>query len=235
MKKRTAKKKRITKFTLRVYSHTQDITPEGGLSLQEISEIVGALSKAIELGDIKCTVNNVHNEALNIVIATKDERGYANYLDLWKNIKKSNGQLLLRESQSEFGSIVSKFTKKGVCFAGLDEKEKVIAKIEKVVTENLPKFFYEIDDVYGRIIEVGSKNEANPHIRVRLLNGDTLLIHTTNEQDQSLARYYKKIDNIYFSVKYKINFTDHSIIECSLDDYSIPENYKLHEVVNGNK
>jgi hypothetical protein len=96
----------------------------------------------------------------------------------------------------------------------------------------IPKHFYELDDVYGRIIEVGGKNEDKPHIRVRKLNGESQLIYTTPEQDESIAKFYKKVDNIYFSVRFKINFLDHSIIECELDDYSIPNNAKLHESIN---
>lgn len=222
-----------TKFTLRLYGiKYKDITPNGGLSLSDISEIVGALSDAIELGDIKCTINEIHNEAYNIVIATDDERGYNNYVDLWKNIDRSNGHLLLRESQAPFGNVISKFTKKGVGFAGLDDKENLIAKIEKVITEGLPKYFYEIDDVYGRIIEIGGKNENKTHIRVKQLNGETILIYTTPEQDESIYKFYKKVDNIYFSVRFKINFLDHTIIESELDGYSIPNNYKLHESAN---
>jgi hypothetical protein len=222
----------IIKFTLRIYSLKKDITPDGGISLGEFSEIVGALSKAIELGDIKCTINEVHNEAYNLVVATEDDRAYGNYVDLWKNIEKSNGHLLLRESQSEFGNVVSKFTKRDIFFAGLDKDEKLLGKVEKVITEGIPKHFFEVDDVYGRIIEVGGRNEEKPHIRVKKLDGETLLIHTTAEQDAALAKYYKKVDNIYFSVRYKINFLDHSIISCSLDDYSIPGNYRLHEAVD---
>lgn len=221
-----------TKFTLRLYSQKKEINPNGGVSLSDMAEIVGALSKAIELGDIKCTVSQIHNEAYNIVISTDDERGYSNYLDLWQNIKDSNGQLKLRESQSEFGKVLSKYTKNGICFAGLDKKEKLIFKIEKVIQEGLPKYFFEVDDLYGRIIEVGGKNEDKPHIRVRPLNGDTILIHTTAEQDLKLSKFYKQVDNIYFSVKYKINFTDHSVIECSLEDYAIPSNSRLHEAIN---
>ena len=223
---------KTTKFTLRLYSLKKEINPNGGISLNDMSEIVGALSKAIELGDIKCTVNQIHNEAYNIVISTEDERGYSNYLDLWQNIKNSNNQLRLRESQSDFGKILSKYTKSGICFAGLDKKEKLIHKIEKVIQEGLPKYFYEVDDLYGRIIEVGGKNEEKPHIRVRPLNGDPILIHTTAEQDLNLSKYYKQVDNVYFSVKYKINYVDHSIIDCSLENYAIPSNLKLHEAIN---
>ena len=130
------------KFVLKLYKKDGTLSPENGLSLADLSEIFKALSKAIELEDIKCTINDVENKSQDLMFITDDERGYHNYTNLWENIKKSNGKLNLRESQQDFGRVLYKQTRKGICFAGIDNERKEIAKVEHIIEEGLPKHYF---------------------------------------------------------------------------------------------
>jgi len=220
------------KFTLSLYNKTNSINPVSGMRLSELSEIIKAVSKAVELEDIKCTLHDVVNRSQSLVFITSDKRGHDNYIDLWDRIKKSNGRITtLSDTQKDFGEVVTKYTKQGIYLKGLDTKDKEIAKIEKYFKESLPRYYFEVDEISGRIIEIGGRNEDRPHIIVNDTYDNQRTIRINEKQDLELYKYYKKNRNISFIVEFKYDFSNGKIISAKLKNYYTPGGYDYYSAV----
>ena len=220
------------KFTLRLYNKANSINPINGMTLSELSEIIKAVSKAVELEDIKCTLNKVENKSQSLVFITNDKRGHDNYTNLWERIEQSNGRLgTLSDSQKDFGNVVVRYSKQGVCFAGLDNENKELSKVEKYLKESLPKYYIEEDEISGRIIEIGGRNEERPHIIVRDTYDNYRTISISEKQDSELYKYYKKHRNLSFIVDFKYDFSNHSILSAKLKSFYIPGDYDFFSAI----
>jgi len=217
------------KFKLSLYNKQNTINPISGLSLSDLSEIIKAVSTAVELEDIHCTLNSIENSSQTMIFVTQDRRGHDNFTNLMERVRTSEGKLSsLSPSQQDFGRILVKYTKKGVCFAGFNNQDVELLRIERYLKELLPKYYFEIDEINGKIIEIGGRNEDKPHILVKDSYDNLNLIYISEKQDGQLSKYYKRLENMSFIVKFKYDFSTRSILDAELKSFYVPGNYDFY-------
>ena len=218
-------------FALNINNKNRDLSPENGLDIAELGQLIQRLKAAIDAGDgSKAVLYGVSNHGYTPNIITSSEQTYSNFANVHINIyEKGLGDL--NTPEAKYAKKLKQILGEDGYVEALDKDNQPICKIYSSDIEKVVPFYYAITNQSGIISEIGAVNlEERSHI---YLHGGDYRIYISAEQDSQLKHYYRDASTVIdFKLKQKRSISTGSIISATLISYKVKSLSRLYDALN---
>jgi hypothetical protein len=211
-------------FTIRFDNEDHSLSAINGLPINQLGEMLILLGKAVKSGkDDNLTLSEVKGNCYAIVLNTSNSVIYHSANEIHKKISEKNFSGFNPDQNryaEKLKSIIGTYNYKMNVYS---ENKDFDCEISDIEFENKVESYFEIDDVHGIIVSIGSSNlESNSYVK---LSKEGYEISITNEQESELIKHFKK-EKLLLRIRKKINFETKKTEAAELIDFEVMGNKK---------
>ncbi|WP_294288481.1 hypothetical protein [uncultured Chryseobacterium sp.] len=190
------------KFSLKIDDHNHSLNAEDGISIDTVSEILKTLYNAIDDGTkAKCTLSSIRGNCYALDFSTQNITQKEKFISLHKKIEELSIDEL-NTHELKYATVLNIIFKKGFYINAYSEGER-IAKLNKILVDSTPEFYYRQRTIYGVISEQGGKS-VNSDVKHIIVDGYGKKIKINNELDLQLKKHYRT-DKLAIKIRIKVS------------------------------
>lgn len=179
----------IYKFALNINDDKQQLSPENGLDVGDLSDLTGDLKKVINSKkEGKCTLFSIENHGYTPNFITKSEIVYSNFIKVHTDIQEK-GISDLTKDEAKYANTLKRILSDDKYVEPIDNNQKPLFKLTSKDIDTVAENYSVITNKTGIVSEIGSpKLEDKRHI---YLHNVDYKIYITDSQESILKEHYR--------------------------------------------
>ncbi|MDX2070614.1 MAG: hypothetical protein SFV55_19455 [Haliscomenobacter sp.] len=191
-----------------------------GIPLGRMVELLAVLVKAVGATDAKDLVlKDVLHESYGLNLATPDATIHHNLKVIHANISQ-NELKGFSDAQMNYARKLKAIIGDQLSLEAYDPQDNERYSVTQFDLPTLPKYYFELGDVYGILTSIGSPNLTEKAKSVIRIAGFAHNVEVTAEQEMELLPYFKKA-KLVFSIRKRIDMATKEIKGAMLEDFKL--------------
>ena len=205
-------------LTLQFDNDSHTLTAYDGLTIHEVGELLSALASAMNLTDKnKVTLSEISGNCYALRFSTQSHVVRDRMIEIHDNISRGDFAGFTKP-EKDYTQKLQTILRERYYMRVYDKEKKHLIKIAEIKLPKPPEFYYEIGNIYGCIVGIGSKSLNDPaHIKV---DTSSYNIYISAAQENELIHHYKK-NRLKLSVKLQFNFETDKVRSAELLSYEV--------------
>jgi len=215
-------------FTLRFEGKTKSLSKDDGLTIEQLSELLSSMHKAIQPGDKeKIVLNEIRGNCYALNVVTNNEPLYHKLVVVHRNIQDGKYDTL-NKFQRQYASKMKAIIGNELTLQCYSPHDTSRLNLSEITVPEIPEFYYEISEEVGIITAIGG----------RILDGKSYVsldsVHhqfkINSIQEKELIKHFKK-NKIRLTVKNKIEIESGEVKSSEVLDFDVVSSVSFQESV----
>jgi len=213
-------------FILRFDDNSHSLTAKNGLSVRDLSELLGSLYEALNVSDAdKLVLSEVKGNCYAINLTTNNELVHENLKVVHKKISINDYQGF-NKKQIKYANKISSILNGKLYLQAYNENKDFKVDVNEINIPKLPKYYHEISSVKGIITSIGGRSiDGASYVRI---NGHNYDIKVTSSQEKKLIPFFKK-NQMRLVLNKKISTDDKQVKSAELESFEPTENISFNQ------
>lgn len=214
------------RFALNINDEKNNLNPEDGLDIGDLSELTGNLKKALQSKkNGKCTLSGVENHGYTPNFSTASEFVYTKFIEVHKDIQEKSVKDLSKD-EAQYATTLKKILSTDKYLEPIDNNKKPLFRLTSKDIDTAAENYSVLTTKSGIISEIGSpKLDDERHIYIHNID---YKIYITATQEQILKEHYRK-DVVELKLKQRRSIKSGRILNAILVSYKIKPNSTFGE------